>query len=277
MVALRMDLPAKPLRPRPIADAALVEISIVIPVWNESGELWANCRRWVEFPGVKEIILAVAGPPSPASDLHPRIRVVACAQANRGAQQKLGAAAASGDVLLFHHADSDLRAEHIASLCAALREPSIMSGAFVRAFDERHPRLKWLQRLAAWQQERWGALYGDQSIFVRRGHYEAIGGYPPLPLMEDVAFSRRLRRSGRIALLQPPLATSARRHSKQGSWRTSLRNGALLGLYRIGVSPFRLHRWYYRELQSRSILALIWRELICRRKPTTRPDSAAPF
>lgn len=250
---------------------------MVIPVWNESGALWADCRRWLEFPGVKEIILAVAGPPSPASELNPRIRVVACAQANRGAQQKLGAAAATGSILLFHHADSDLRAEHVASLVAALREPAIMGGAFVRAFDDRHSWLKWLQGFAAWQQQRWGALYGDQSLFVRRAHYEAIGGYPPLPLMEDVAFSRELRRTARIALLHPPLATSARRHAKHGSWLTSLRNATLLALYRFGVSPFRLHRWYYRELQNRSMLALIWRELICRRKPTTDPEAPSPL
>ena len=148
-----------------------------------------------------------------------------------------------------------------------MADPATVGGAFARAFDDRHPRLRWLQRLAAWQQERWGALYGDQSIFARRAHYERIGGYPPIPLMEDVAFSLQLRRSGRVRLLQPALATSSRRHAKQGSWRTSLRNGTLLLLYRIGVSPFRLHRWYYRELHHRSILALIWRELIFRKEP----------
>jgi GT2 family glycosyltransferase len=112
-------------------------------------------------------------------------------------------------------------------------------------------------------------LYGDQSIFVRRDQYNALGGFPPIPLMEDVEFSRRLRRAGKIALLEPPLVTSARRHATQGSWRTSVRNGTLLLLHRIGVSPYRLHRWYYRELQNHSIVALIWRELICQR--TTPP------
>jgi uncharacterized protein len=271
-----MDHPAKPPRPRKPAAGADFDLSIIVPAWNESAALWESCRRWVDFPGVKEVIVAVAGPPSPSAEDHPRIRIIPCAVANRGAQQKRGAEEATGDILLFHHADSELTAQHTTALVTALRDPSIMGGAFVRAFDERHPGLKWLQRIAAWQQARWGTLYGDQSIFVRRAHYDVIGGFPPIPLMEDVAFSRQLRRSGRIALLQPALGTSARRHTQQGSWRTSLRNATLLLLYRIGVSPFRLHRWYYRELQSRSIVALIWRELICRRKPATQPDSL-PF
>jgi rSAM/selenodomain-associated transferase 2 len=248
-------------------------VSLIVPVWRESETLWDRCNEWAKLPGARELIVAAVETIAPPAGCNPRIRVITCPEANRGAQQKLAADSATGEVLLFHHADSDLRAEHLLSLAEALRDRRIGAGAFVRAFDERHPRLKWLQRLAAWQQRRWGALYGDQSIFIRRSVYEAIGGFPPIPLMEDVEISRRLRRATRIALLEPPLATSARRHSRQGSWRTSLRNGTLLFLHRIGVSPFRLHRWYYRELQRRSIWSLIWSELICRREPAPPPPT----
>ena len=82
-------------------------VSIVIPVWKESAALWDACRQWIELPGVKEIILAVAGDAAVDSPADPRIRVISCPEPNRGAQQKAGAERATGDVLLFHHADSE--------------------------------------------------------------------------------------------------------------------------------------------------------------------------
>jgi rSAM/selenodomain-associated transferase 2 len=258
---------ANPLLSTPVVPP--VSVSVIIPVWRESEQLWENVRRWSAFAGVHEVLIVGAGETPPMPALPPRVRLLAATEPNRGAQQKLGGDQATGDILLFHHADSELLPQHVQSLQAAGGNRVIVGGAFVRAFDERHPRLRWLQRLAAWQQRHWGALYGDQSIFVRRDQYNALGGFPPIPLMEDVEFSRRLRRAGKIALLEPPLVTSARRHATQGSWRTSVRNGTLLLLHRIGVSPYRLHRWYYRELQNHSIVALIWRELICQR--TTPP------
>jgi GT2 family glycosyltransferase len=94
---------------------------------------------------------------------------------------------------------------------------------------------------------RGGTLYGDQSIFVRREVFLQLGGFAKIPLMEDVEFSRRLRAAGKIALLDPPTQTSARRHAGRGAWRTSVQNALFIVLYRFGVAPERLHRWYYRD------------------------------
>jgi hypothetical protein len=85
---------------------------------------------------------------------------------------------------------------------------------------------------------------GDQAIFVRRDVFEAIGGYPEIPLMEDVAFSRALRRMGRVACLHSRVITSARRWEAEGVWRTILKMWTLKSLYLLGVSPFRLKRYY---------------------------------
>jgi hypothetical protein len=105
--------------------------------------------------------------------------------------------------------------------------------------------MRWAEGIERWHNRTFGALYGDQSLFARRAHFEKLGGFAEIPLLEDVEFSKRLRASGRIALLDPPIASSPRKHLEQGAWRTTLRNAAILLLYRLGINPRRLHSWYY--------------------------------
>ncbi len=159
----------------------------------------------------------------------------------------LGAAVASGDALVFHHSDTVLTALHVAAIAAALRDPAVVGGAFYRKFDGRHPNLRWLEAVARFLTRHGGTLFGDQSVFVRREIFASLGGFAPIPLMEDMEFSRRLRRSGRIAVCDPPVESSSRRHLRRGAWRTSLQNGLFILLYRCGCSPHWLHRCYYRE------------------------------
>ena len=90
-----------------------------------------------------------------------------------------------------------------------------------------------------------GPLFGDQSLFVKADVFRQLGGFADIPLMEDIDFSRRLRRLGRITLLDPPLWSSPRRFRRLGNARTLLINTSLIALFYPGVSPQRLHRWYY--------------------------------
>ena len=129
----------------------------------------------------------------------------------------------------------------------ALLDPTVICGAFYRKFDARHPRLRWLEKAARFLSRHGGTFFGDQSLFVRRETFAALGGFAPIPLMEDVEFSRRLHRAGKVVVLDPPMASSTRRHLSRGTWRTSIQNGLFILLYRCGVSPERLHRWYYRD------------------------------
>jgi len=123
----------------------------------------------------------------------------------------------------------------------------MIGGAFYRKFDGRHPRLRWLEVVGRFFARHGGSLFGDQSIFVRRETFRALGGFAPIPLMEDMEFSRRLRRAGGVTVLDPPLQSSTRRHLGLGPWRTSLQNGLFIVLYKCGLSPAHLHRWYYRD------------------------------
>jgi glycosyltransferase involved in cell wall biosynthesis len=204
-------------------------------------------RQFAQSPLLKEVIIAgVSAAPVPVAE--GRIKVCLAERPGRGRQMNLGAETASGDVLLFHHVDSQLTEEHLRALRRIMSQPEVAGGAFYRKFDQRHPHLRWLEAIERWHSRAFGTLYGDQSIFVRRVHFLQLGGFATLPLMEDVEFSRRLRRSGRIVLLDPPMSSSPARQIEQGAWRTTGRNMLFLLLFRCGVPADFLHAWYYRRM-----------------------------
>jgi rSAM/selenodomain-associated transferase 2 len=225
---------------------SLASISVIIPVWRDSKALDAQLGILQSCAAVREIIVSAA---QPTADLRARVeafgaKFLECAQPNRGRQLNQGAKIATADWLLFHHADSHLDGNQVNTL-AALSPSLAVGGAFYRKFDQRHPRLRCLEKFERWHSRAFGTLYGDQSIFVRRDHFLRMGGFAPFPIMEDVEFSRRLRRSGRIRLVDPPIRSCAQKQIEQGAWTTTLRNLLFLVLFRCGVRAERLHAWYY--------------------------------
>lgn len=229
-----------------------IRISFVIPVWHDRDRLAALLPRLEACAPHAEIIVVSAGGETPR-DLSVRsacVRFISTPEPNRGLQMNQGAALARGEVLVFQHADTEFTKEHFDSLSAAMRDRSVVGGAFYRKFDERHPHLMWLESVARWRARHGGTLYGDQSIFVRRDVFVRLGGFAPIPLMEDVEFTPRLRRAGKLSLLDPPVQSSARHHERHGAWRRTIQNGALLLFHKVGVSPKTLHRWYYGEIAA---------------------------
>jgi rSAM/selenodomain-associated transferase 2 len=173
----------------------------------------------------------------------------------RGAQLAAGGAAATGDWLLFLHADTRLGPGWVAAARAFMaragsaRPDSERPGSEERAaafrlvLDDSDPRARRVERLANWRGRALGLPYGDQGLLIARGFYQALGGHRPLPLMEDVALARRIGRR-RIVILDAEAVTSAARYRKGGWWLRPLRNLALLGLYFLGVPPRLLRRLY---------------------------------
>ena len=135
--------------------------------------------------------------------------VVRCGVPSRGSQMNAGAAVATGDVLVFQHADTELRCDHLEAIGNAMLDPETVGGAFYRQFDDRHPQLKWLEPVGRLLTRHGGTLFGDQTVFVRRDAFKRLGGYADIPLMEDVEFSKRLRAAGKVAVLD--LRCAARR------------------------------------------------------------------
>ncbi len=177
------------------------------------------------------------------------------AAANRGAQLAAGGAAATGDWLLFLHADTRLGPGWAAAARAFMARPGSAqpgserpgsaerAAAFRLELDDSDPRARRVERLANWRARALGLPYGDQGLLLARGFYQALGGHRPLPLMEDVALARRIGRR-RIVILDAEAVTSAARYRKGGWWLRPLRNLALLGLYFLGAPPRLLRRLY---------------------------------
>jgi rSAM/selenodomain-associated transferase 2 len=224
-------------------------VSFVIPTWRDSENLALLVPRLAQLIPTPEIIVAAVSGDTASEQIAADhgVRFACSAAPSRGEQMNHGASLATGEVLVFQHADTQFSEAHLKAIEKALDDRAVVGGAFYRKFDERHPGLVWLEKVARWLTRHGGTLFGDQTIFVRRDIFVKLGGFARIPLMEDVEFSPRLRRAGRIALLDPPVRSSGRHHERKGAWRTTIQNGWLLLLYKIGVQPHTLHRWYYRH------------------------------
>jgi hypothetical protein len=223
-------------------------VSLIVLLWRDSDALIPLLQRFRHCAEIREIIVSAA---QPSPNLRERVEklgaiFIETPEPNRGRQLNAGVLHASADWLLFQHVDTELTSAHVTAL-ASLGSTDAVGGAFYRKFDKRHPRLRWLEGLERWHSRAFGTLYGDQSIFVRREHFLRIGAFASFPLMEDVEFSTRLRRSGKVKLLDPPLRSCPQKQIARGAWTVTLRNLLFLILFRCGVPANRLHSWYYSD------------------------------
>jgi GT2 family glycosyltransferase len=152
---------------------------------------------------------------------------------------------AGGDVLLFLHADTVLPDDAARRIADALIDPDTVAGAFRTwtVADAPRPWFAPLMHLADVRSRYSGLPYGDQAMFVRTAVFRALGGFPALPLMEDVELSRRLRRRGRIRVVDACVQTSGRRFAAHPIYYTLAMN-LLPVLHRLGVPPATLRRLY---------------------------------
>jgi len=156
-----------------------------------------------------------------------------------------GAAAARGEVLLFLHADTRLPPAAPELIQATLANRRRQWGRFQVRLSGRHILFRLIERMMNWRSCLTGMVTGDQAMFVRRPAFEKAGGFPDIPLMEDIAISRKLKALSRPACLPVPVVTSSRRWEQGGILRTVLLMWSLRLAYFLGVSPRRLAAIYY--------------------------------
>lgn len=222
-------------------------LSIVIPALNAATRLPACLAATREAGLLVADRVVVDGGSTDATAVAAReggARVV-IAPRGRGGQLAAGAAAATGEWLLFLHADTVLSPGWARAAAGFMRDTGKQDRAasFRFALDERSPGARRLEALVAWRCSVLGLPYGDQGLLIGRALYEAIGGFRPMPLYEDVDIVRRIGRA-RIAILPVAAVTAADRYRSAGYVLRPMRNLFCLGLYFAGVPPRILARLY---------------------------------
>ena len=222
-------------------------ISIIIPTLNEA-DMLATTLSTITNEEQVEIIVVDGGSNDGTPDLARSYGVKVLTDApSKAAQMNAGAKIATGEILLFLHADTQLPEHFAESIISALYENGAVAGAFQLGIDSDTKGLRFIERVANWRSHRLQAPYGDQGIFVTRSLFYEIGGYADIPIMEDYEFIRRLRRKGQIVTLNQSVKTSPRRWLRFGILKTWLINQIIVIAYHLGVSPQRLSDWYRRE------------------------------
>lgn len=222
-------------------------LSIVIPVRNDAEALGRTLDWLAALPDAEraEIIVAAAPEPDPTERVVAgRARVIRPGGSTRAELMNAGARAARGEILFFLHADSFPPARAAWLIERALDDPRAVGGAFEHLFDEPGWSLRaitWINRLRYRITHNW---YGDQGLFVRTETFRALGGYRALRVLEDLDFSRRLKRRGRSVLIRVPLRTSGRRFLARGPWRTFFLCWWLVARHTVGLDTERYaERW----------------------------------
>jgi rSAM/selenodomain-associated transferase 2 len=220
-----------------------VPVSIIIPTLNEESCL-AETLRSLRQQRPHEIIVADGGSTDATRQLAAGADCVIPAPRGRALQMNAGAAHARGDVLLFLHADCRLEDGAVREAERLLRRPKAIAGCFRMRVGSDGPFYRAIDGCATARVRLTGLVYGDQGLFLRRRDFERLGGFPPLPLLEDLFFSRQLRRRGRIVVAVRRIYVSPRRWQRSGVMRQTLRNWALTALAAAGVAPDRLAAYY---------------------------------
>ena len=224
-------------------------ISVIIPVLNEAERLPHLLAALHIQEAAHDVIVVDGGSTDGTLEIARAGGATTIQSApGRGGQLNAGAQCARGDILLFLHADSDLPPGALSALDRALaREPSALGGNFRLLFDGEDGFSAWLNGFYAWLRRR-GYYYGDSGVFVRRTAYDQLGGFKPIPLMEDYDFVRRLERAGQtLCISAPPLVTSSRRFGGRHPVAIVTRWLKIHAYYHLGVSPAQLANIYDRQ------------------------------
>ena len=221
-----------------------MQISVIVPVLNEEKSIAATLHALLALAPY-EIIIVDGGSSDRTREIAARFQTkVISSERGRARQMNRGAREASGDVLLFLHADTRLPPTAFADIAGALSDPRYLGGRFDIELDGDHWLLPVVARMISYRSRISKVGTGDQAIFVRRALFERMHGFEDIPLMEDIAFCRALKRLGGVACLRSRVTTSARRWEADGVWRTIFRMWILKLGYLAGIAPARLKKFY---------------------------------
>jgi rSAM/selenodomain-associated transferase 2 len=222
-----------------------VKLSVIVPMLNEAAAIAATLRAIRVGAPAAEIVVVDGGSIDSSVELaRPLCDRLIQTGRGRARQMNAGAGAASGDVFAFVHADTEVPQSFEHDIAAALADSGIVGGRFDVRLDDPAIALRVIGALISIRSRLTRTGTGDQAIFARREVFERLGGFPEIDLCEDLAFTRMLKRAGRVACLRSCVVTSARRWRGGGLVTTVLRMWTIRLLFLAGVSPARLKHLY---------------------------------
>jgi rSAM/selenodomain-associated transferase 2 len=220
-----------------------VSISIVIPTLNEEGYL-AETLRLLRQHRPHQIIVVDGGSRDATCHLAEETDMLLHSAPGRARQMNIGAEQASGDILLFLHADCSLEPGALTEVERVLNQPKVAAGCFQMNVRADGSLYRLIDSCATARTRLTGLIYGDQGLFLRRELFFNLRGFPTVSLMEDLLFSRMLQRAGRIVVIPKRIFVSPRRWQQTGLIRQTLRNWTLTALAAAGIHPDRLAAFY---------------------------------
>lgn len=217
-----------------------MKISIIIPALEEAALIGGTVRH-ARAAGAGEVIVVDGGSADDTAGIAAREGAhVVRSERGRARQQNAGAAIASGDVLLFLHADTHLPARALARAKETLRNPAVALGAYGLGFDRDDWGTRFLVFGADLRMRLFRLPYGDQALFLRRDTFAKLGGFRDIPAMEDLCLVRRAKRLGRVVVLRARVRTSTRAYDRHGLLRNMFWNWRAACLFALGVGPEKL-------------------------------------
>lgn len=230
------------------ASAPCLEISVIVPTFNAAQTLASTLDALAPQRAglIREVVISDGGSDDETLKIAKRYDCkVVRASKGRGTQLRHGASFASGDWLLFLHADTRMTDNwaDVVSEFAAWPNAIRSAGAFRFRLDDERTSARLLEIVVAMRSRLFALPYGDQGLFISRQLYDEVGGFSEFPLMEDVDIIRRIGRR-RLTMLPADAVTNAERYRRGGYLRRSIRNLFCLGLYFLGVAPAKIAKLY---------------------------------
>jgi len=224
------------------------QISVIIPVYKEAKTIQHTLSHLsrINFSETLEIIIVDSeANKSSLRAIRQEGIIKLSGPKGRGSQMNHGAAIATGNIFLFLHADTLLPANAIKAILTATASKNIVGGAFNLSIDAKGVAFRVIEAFVRIRTHLTRIPYGDQAIFIKKSGFHEVGGYPDIPIMEDVALLRKIKRKKqKITIIPASVKTSARRWKMEGLLYCTLRNWILLLLYYAGISPETLSKYY---------------------------------
>lgn len=225
-------------------DNDLSRVSVIIPALNEAAYIAATLESVCNSSPHEIIVVDGGSADETCAIAQNRGATVIHSKPGRARQMNAGAAQATGNVLLFLHADTILPDNWADLVTETLSQPRVVAGAFGFRIAEKFAG-RWLVEWTTDLRSRWFQNpYGDQTQFLRRAVFEELGGFADLPIMEDYELNQRLRKLGRVVTAKAAAITSGRRWKKLGVIRATLINKVMIAGYHLGLSPHKLAQFY---------------------------------